>query len=293
MKGLIVSMMLICSAASATEYRMVVPFGVGSHGDLTQRIIAERFNELTGDHIIIENKPGTVASPAINYMKANRDIDLISLAAGILVVDPVIKDVSYTDDDYTPIIYVGTTPFVWISDTIKTPEGVLKYDNEFAGGNAGTGEINLKFLTTQKKLSISYVPYKSAPDVIMGVASSQLHLANVGLASSILQLQHTGKLNIVGSTYRKDIVIDGISIPSLSRRLGVEQLNGFTVIATRPGMERSKQDRLKDGLWKATTDAKTRERLKDLFFLDDASDDMLELKKNVIELRTKLSKYKS
>lgn len=290
-KSLVLAICFICGIASATEYKMVVPFGAGSHGDITQRVVAERFNELTGDTIIIENKPGTVATPAINHMKANKDIDLISLAAGILVVDPVLKEVGYTDNDYTPIIYVGTTPFVWISNTIKTPEDIIKQPPQFSGGNAGTGELNLKFLNKTKGTNIDYVSYKAAPEVIMGVASNQINLANVGMNTTIAQMHKTGKLNIVGSTYTKDIVVDGIKIPSLSTRLNVPQFNGFTIIAIRPGMDIDKQTKLKDGLWKAVHDPKTRERLKDLFFLADESDDMIVLNKSILEGR-KLLKAK-
>lgn len=288
LKNLVLAISLVCGVASAAEYKMVVPFGVGSHGDITQRVIAERFTELTGDTIVIENKPGAVATPAINHMKANKDIDLISLAAGILVVDPVIKEVTYTDNDYTPIIYVGTNPFVWISNTLKTPEEILAHPPQFSGGNAGTGELNLKFLNKYKNLNIDYVSYKAAPEAIMGVASNQINLANVGMNTTISQMHKTGKLNIVGSTYAKDIVVDGIKIPSLSSKLGVAQLNGFTIIAVRPGMDAERQAKLKDGLWRAVRDPKTRERLKDLFFLPDESDDMNALNKLITDGRKQI-----
>jgi tripartite-type tricarboxylate transporter receptor subunit TctC len=290
-KSIIVALSLICSAAYATEYKMVVPFGAGSHGDITQRAIAERFNQITGDTIVIENKPGTVATAAINHMKTNKDIDLISLAAGILVVDPVLKEVGYTDSDYNPIIYVGTSPFVWISNTLKSPEDILKQPPEFSGGNAGTGELNLKLLNKSKNLGINYVPYKSAPEAIVGVISNQITLANVGMNTTIAQMTKSDKLHIIGSTYSKDIVVEGIKIPSISARLNIPQFNGFTIIATRPGMDSARQTKLKDGLWKAVQDPKTREKLKDLFFLSDESDDMVSLNKQIQESR-KLLKAK-
>ncbi len=284
-KNILLGILLACGIASAAEYKMVVPFGVGSHGDLTQRVIAERFKEITGDTIIIENKPGTVATAAINYMKLNKDIDLISLAAGILVVDPVLKDVTYTDNDYVPIIFVGTTPFVWISSSIKTPQEILDKSNNFSGGNAGTGELNLKFINKANNLNIEYLPYKAAPEVVVAVASSQIPLANVGLNTTIIQLHKAGKLNIIGSTYKKEVTIEGITIPSVSNKLGVDQLNGFTIIATRSDIAPEKQLKLKEGLWKATTDPKTRERLKELFFLSDESNDMQALNKLIQDSR--------
>jgi tripartite-type tricarboxylate transporter receptor subunit TctC len=289
-KNLLAIMLFVSTAATAVEYRMVVPFGAGSHGDLTQRIIADRFKEITGDHIVIENKPGAVATSAINYMKANKDVDLIALAAGILVVDPILKEVTYTDADYSPIIFVGTTPFVWISDMLKKVEDMVAQAPAFSGGNAGTGEINLKFLNLAKNLNIEYVSYKAAPEVIIAVAASQIHLANVGLNTTITQMHKTGRINIIGSTYSKDITVDGILIPSVSSKLKVAQLNGFTVIATRSDMDTSKQAKLKAGLWEAVSDPKTRERLKDLFFLDDHSNDTKALNKFILDTRENMKK---
>ena len=47
------------SLAHANQMRMIVPFAAGGTADVLGRIVAQEFSALTGNQVVVENRPGS------------------------------------------------------------------------------------------------------------------------------------------------------------------------------------------------------------------------------------------
>jgi tripartite-type tricarboxylate transporter receptor subunit TctC len=199
------------------------------------------------------------------------------LGSAIISYAPAIKDdLPYKDSDFNHIIFVGTTPQLWITKSdskIKKVEDMLTTMPEFVGGGNTAGEINFISFKKQKKFNSTYVPFKGSPDILVNILNSTVSAGIMSPTNTLLELQKSGKINIVGSSYKSDVIIDGVDISSVSKRTGVPQFDGFISIATKPNLSPEKMEILKQGLWQALQDNETKDKLKKLHLLSDSSND--------------------
>lgn len=289
MKKLLLLLSLVATTAFATEYKMVLPYGPGSQSDGVNRMIAEKFHDITGDTIVIDNRANSNGAVALNHFKNNKDADLLALGSGILVSDPALKEMVYNDSDFENLFYVGTSPFFWIvgpNSTIKTIDDLMKNVPAFVGSNSDTGKINS--ILMDKK--ITYVSYKDSPAVIVAIMSGEIPAGNIAATKSLLELHKSGKITIIGSSYKDDFVVDGVRIPSIVKRTGLEQFNGFMSLAVRPDMDETRKQKLKEGLWKAIHDPEVREKCKLSFVMPDEYDDMKVFNKFIQTTRSNMRK---
>lgn len=272
------ALIILSLSINAAEYKMALPYGPGSQSDSINRAIVQKFTEITGDTIIIENKPSTNGAIAINYFKANKDVQLLALGSGIVVSDPSLKEAMYVDGDFDNLFYIGTSPFFLLASNksgIKSLDEFISNMPEFIGSNSDTGKINSIVFAKEKNKSITYVPYKDSPAVILAVMTGELPIGNIAATKNLLELHRTGKLTILGTSYKEDIVVGDITIPSIPKKLKIPQFNGFMSLAIKSDLDPKLKQKLKDGLWRAIRDPEVREKAKQAFVLPDESDDMI------------------
>lgn len=279
----------------AEEYRMIIPYSAGSQADVASRAIVKNFERITGDRILIEILPGADSVIGINAFKNSR-ADLIFLGSGARIYAPVLSaTLPYDPDtDFDTILYVGTAPAVWFSrpgTAVKSPADLATNLPLFVGTNASHGTANLAILTREFKTRSETTLYKGSPETITAVIGGSIDLGIVNPTSSMVELAKAGRITLIGSTYTEDVNIDGISIPSVSRRVRVHQLNGSTSIAARPGMEPARLERLRQGLWSATRDPDTQTLLRNLFIMPDATIDQRWIMNNTREIRERFKRY--
>lgn len=93
--------------------RMLVGFPPGGGSDVGARIIANRFSELWGQQVIVENKPGAGGHLAIEVAAhANNDgYTMIWVGGAITLYGLMIKTINYDpESDLAPVTLVGTYP---------------------------------------------------------------------------------------------------------------------------------------------------------------------------------------
>lgn len=161
--------------------RVIVPFPAGVSPDVVARQWAERFAKLTGQPVVVENKPGAssiiatqaaAAAPADGYT-------LLWTVNNTFSINPyVFRKLPYKAEDFTPVTQVLAVPYVllvgadapWrtLDDLLrdaKAKPGTLTY----ASGGIGTGlHVVMARLLNTAGVSMLHVPYKDAfmPDVI-------------------------------------------------------------------------------------------------------------------------------
>jgi tripartite-type tricarboxylate transporter receptor subunit TctC len=169
--------------------RIVVPFGAGSSTDIIARIIGTALQDSLGQTVIIENKPG--ADGAISGTEVKRaapDGNTLLLATNSpLSVAPYLqqKTIPYNPvTDFTPIMHVGYYTFFLVTNPsvpVKTAQELVTYAKanpgklNYATGNT-TGIVASALFTTQAKIDMVRVPYKTEPPAITDLLGNQVQV---------------------------------------------------------------------------------------------------------------------
>ena len=93
--------------------RIVVPFAPGGGQDTTARLLSTKMTELTGQQVIVDNRPGGAGIIAAETtLKAPPDGYTMYLASTSFVVSPSLqKSLPYdTLKDFAPIMRVSSSP---------------------------------------------------------------------------------------------------------------------------------------------------------------------------------------
>lgn len=292
---LLATLLLTIGLVHAEEYRMIIPYAAGSQADVASRAIVKNFERITGDRILLEILPGADSVVGINAFKTGR-ADLIFLGSGARIYAPVLTaNLPYDPDtDFDTILYVGTAPAIWFTrpgTAVKTPVDLTTNLPQFVGTNASHGTANLAILTREFNVKSETTLYKGSPETITAVIGGSIDLGVVNPTSSMIELAKAGRITLIGSTYHEDVNIDGIAIPSVTKRTRVPQLNGSTSIAVRPGMDPARVERLRQGLWAAMRDPETQTVLRSLFIMPDATTDQRWIANNTRETRERFKRY--
>lgn len=278
----------------ATEYQIVVAYPPGNQSDLITRAIADSIARNTKDKLIVINVPGGENVIAVQHFKNNSNIDLITTVSSMVIFNPVLKkNLPYGNDDFEHLVYGGTSVALWVTrpnTNLKTPEDLIKHMPPFVGGFASSLDYNLHALSREKNLQSSIVSYKGVNETMLDLLNGSTDLAILTMSGTVLQMVKSGKLHVVGSSYNKDLVIDGISIPSVSKRLGVTQFNGFVSFAGKPDAPK-RNAKLKQLIWNALQDPIVQESIKKTNLMPPSSDNREYIYNLFSDYRIKVARY--
>src|SRR5881394_699171 len=102
----------------AKPIRIVVPFAPGGNVDITARLVAPGLQELLGQPIVVENKPGAGGTiGADNVAKATPDgYTLLMGSNSTFSVAPSLypKNPYHPIRDFSPVIAIAATPFILV-----------------------------------------------------------------------------------------------------------------------------------------------------------------------------------
>ncbi|MEY2659436.1 MAG: hypothetical protein RLZZ123_608 [Pseudomonadota bacterium] len=194
-KGLLATVASCLACVCATVYaqqgypnkpiRLVVPWGVGTPGDVAGRILAEKLTASMGQPVLIENKPGAAGTigladvmrqPADGYTLY--DLSSASLVAPLLYptqninFEKSLEPVAHMMWHYNVLV----TP---INSPIKSPADIVEMSKKepgsvtFAsGGNGSPAHLAGELFKQQTGAQTTHVPYNQFPvgigDVIAG-----------------------------------------------------------------------------------------------------------------------------
>jgi tripartite-type tricarboxylate transporter receptor subunit TctC len=180
----------------AKPIRIVVPFAAGGATDTTARIIGEGITKVTGQPVVVENKPGGLGIIAIEEMaKANPDGYTLMMGSGMVngaVVathpdkfsidyDKAVASVGRVAD--VPAVYVVTTKNFNVSNIDELRKFAKANPGKVRVCNTGPGTaLHIEATIFEKKegIQLMHVPYptgQTAPDLING----DLHFCSLNI----------------------------------------------------------------------------------------------------------------
>ncbi|MHA7682633.1 Bug family tripartite tricarboxylate transporter substrate binding protein [Cupriavidus sp. PET2-C1] len=250
--------------------RFIVPFPSGSGTDMTARMFAKKIGELTGQGVVVENKPGgngfigvqtLLSAPADGYtvfIGSNSTLSTNAATFRKLPYDPL--------TDFTPITLLSRGPCLIIvpaSSPYHTLKALVEDARKRPGAlNYGTGSVSYtlysEWLNEQSHMKTTAVPYKGAGDAINGVMAANVDFAVVD-ASGAIELVKGGKVRALAYTApQRSPLLPGV--PSAAEA-GVPDFLAYNWVAAAVS---------------AKTPAPIAQRLGELFAQAGAADDVKE-----------------
>ena len=153
--------------------RIVVPFTPGGSTDITARLVGNRLQEVWGQSVVIENKPGAGGNIAAD-MVAHSDPDgytIFIVGPGMATNQFLYPSLSYDPvGDFAPVTLLITQPNVMCVPNSKPAKSVkefIAYCNDNRGkvtyassGNGTTLHLSGELFKRLAKVEMTHIPYR-------------------------------------------------------------------------------------------------------------------------------------
>lgn len=171
---------LLVQAASDKPLRIILPVSAGSGVDTIVRAIGPSLSKSLGQTVVIENLPGAGGITGTSaIVKAPADGLTIGVVSNNHVINPsVFKSMPYDSmADITPIMVVGSTPFVVVVNPTKVPAknlpeltSLLKSKpgafNYASSGNGTILHLAGAMLVDEAGADVKHIPYKGVAPMV-------------------------------------------------------------------------------------------------------------------------------
>lgn len=178
--------------------RWIVPYAAGGGSDFLARTISNALGPITGQSIVVENKPGgNTAIAAADTARSKPDgYTVLSADNGTLVFNPALySKLSYDPaKDLTPVTLLGRFPMIMVADPASGLDSVEKVIEQaranpagmnYASAGAGSPHhLAMELFKHELKLAnMTHIPYKGAAPSLTDVAGGQVPVMMVDLAA--------------------------------------------------------------------------------------------------------------
>jgi tripartite-type tricarboxylate transporter receptor subunit TctC len=207
--------------------RVIVPFTAGSATDILARTFGQKLQEMWGQPVVIENRPGaggTIGAGIVAHAPPDGYLLLVH-SAGYAVNPWIYPGLPYdTAKDFTEIVPLGGQPNV----LVVAPETGLKSVQELIArakaspgklnfGSAGMGSgthVNAEKFKLATGIDVVHVPYKGTPEAINDTIAGRLTYYFAPISAALPQVK-AGKLVplAVSSSQRSSALPD---VPTLA-----------------------------------------------------------------------------
>lgn len=192
--------------------RLIVPFGTGASTDIIARIYAQKFSEVWGQQLVVENRPGSGGVVGTEVAARATPDGYTMLVYGInqTITPWMYKKLPYDNmRDFAMISLYCTMPNV----LIVHPSVAAKNVNEFvslvranpgkmryvSSGIGASPHLTMELLKTIHKLDILHVPYKTASQGYIDLIAGQLHAMFANLPGALVYSK-AGRLRPIAVT---------------------------------------------------------------------------------------------
>jgi tripartite-type tricarboxylate transporter receptor subunit TctC len=220
--------------AVAQEYpnkpvRFVVPYVPGGSTSVISRILAQKFQEQTGQSMVIDNRPGAGSNIGSDLVaKAPSDGYTLLLGTSSLAINTSLYSKMSFDPikDLAPISSLISAPNVLavpaslpinsvkdLIDYARANPGRLNYGSS---GNGATNHMAMEMLKTMAGVQIQHIPYKGGGDALAGILSGQIQVM-FNPASTLVPHEKGGRLRLLAVT--SDKRVEGLDLPTVAETL--------------------------------------------------------------------------
>lgn len=165
--------------------RFIVGFGAGGGNDLFARLVAQKFQELTGATVIVENKPGAggrVSSEYVSKQPADGYTVLVGATGQMSIAGAIFPKLPYDPvKDFIPLNMIASFPLVLVvpaNAPVKSVKELVAWAKAHPDkSNYGTSSPSFTIATELFKLKTGMpavaIPYKSSNESNLSVVAGQ------------------------------------------------------------------------------------------------------------------------
>jgi tripartite-type tricarboxylate transporter receptor subunit TctC len=225
----------------------------GGSNDYAARMIAPGLGVALKQNVVVENRPGIIASE--NVSKSSADGYTLLAAGGSFVLGPLLRKMPYEVlRDFTPVTLAVTSPNILVVhpispiksvkeliDTARAKPGELNYSSASAGS---ANHLGAELFKSMAKVNIVRVPYKGAGPAMAALVAGEVHVS-FGSAGSAMPHIKANRLRALAVTSAKPtglapglptvasaglpgyeaVVINGVHAPAKTPRAIINRLN--------------------------------------------------------------------
>jgi tripartite-type tricarboxylate transporter receptor subunit TctC len=207
--------------------RVVVPFTPGGSTDITARLVSNRLQEIWGQSVVVENKPGAGGNIAAD-MVAHSDPDGYTIfisGPGMATNQFLYPSLSYDSVvDFAPVTMLITQPNLMCvpnSSPAKSVKEFIAYCNDNRGkvtyassGNGTTLHLSGELFKRLAKVEMTHIPYRGGAPAINDLIPGRVDVIFDNMPS-ILQHVKGGQLRGLAVT-TKDRVAATPDLPTIA-----------------------------------------------------------------------------
>jgi tripartite-type tricarboxylate transporter receptor subunit TctC len=197
--------------------KIVVGYAPGGGNDVVARLLAKKFQEMTGQPFVVENKLGADSTIASHYV-ATAPADgytLLGTGMGGITIAPVLYGRQLSYDPIKDFAAVGTVArFAYVLAT-NSSIPARTVDDLIAYARANPGKINYgdaapptrlatEIFAQKANLALNRIFYKGSAATSQALLTNEVQLV-ISDATALVAHQGSGKINILGVTTRKRI----------------------------------------------------------------------------------------
>jgi len=169
--------------------RVILPFAAGGVADITSRLTAERLSEKLGQRFVIENQPGPggigAARSVLSAPPDGYTLGLVTNGTSISVAiynslpfDPVKDFVTISSMGYFDLVFAANSEsqFHTLGDFIAAARAQPGKFNIGTINVGSTQQLGAELFKASASLNVQIVPYRSTPDVIIGLIRNDVQL---------------------------------------------------------------------------------------------------------------------
>jgi tripartite-type tricarboxylate transporter receptor subunit TctC len=221
--GWLAALVLIVGAARAEDFpsrpiRWIVAFPAGGPTDFVARIVADKVNALTGQTIIIENKPGANAAIGASFVaKSEPDgyTQFFSTSSAFTINPNLRADMPYDAvRDFAPVTLVINSSEILVANpalpvrTVSDLIGLAK-SKPIAMASTGVGglpHLSLELLQSAGGVKILHVPYRGAAPAITDILGGQVQAMFADLPVVLPHIR-SGQLRAIATASRRRVEV--------------------------------------------------------------------------------------
>jgi tripartite-type tricarboxylate transporter receptor subunit TctC len=221
----------------AKPVRVVVPFTPGGSTDITARLVSNRLQEVWGQSVVVENKPGAGGNIA-GDMVAHSDPDgytIFIAGPGLATNQFLYPSLSYDPvGDFAPVTLLITQPNLMCvpnSSPAKSVKEFIAYCNDNKGkvtyassGNGTTLHLSGELFQRLAKVEMTHVPYRGGAPAINDLIPGRVDVIFDNMPSIVSHVR-AGSLRGLAVT-TKERVTAAPEIPTIA-----ETVPGFDVFS--------------------------------------------------------------
>jgi tripartite-type tricarboxylate transporter receptor subunit TctC len=207
--------LMIVPQAFAQSYptkpvKIVVPFTPGGFNDTLGRTFAQKFTEMWGVPVVVDNKPGGNTSIGTDFVaKSAPDGYTLQIIGFPFAVHPsLMKSVPYDIiRDFQPIILAADTPNLLVvhpsvpaktvAELIALAKAQPKTLNYASTGNGTSNHMSMELFKMMTKTDIVHVPYKGSAPAVTDLLGGQVQVMFDNVPNVIGHVK-TGRLRALG-----------------------------------------------------------------------------------------------